>query len=361
MKISMISKAIGKEKLNVEIDPCIESICSRYVLDVVSRLLGCRSLLGCGLKRKEVESYLYKLGYISSIEEEAVKESGVKGKKCILPFCGEILNSCHGIKLNYGLYSQCMNDRDGNGRYCKTCEKQGKKNSTGKPTYGDITERMDVSWRDKKGKEAVRYANVMDKLEITREMAEKSASGWGIVIPELEFEIKEVKRGRPKKSVAVSDTDSEASVEPKKRGRPRKEKSVISELSPGDDLIAGLIKEAKEKSQTDVSILDDNKEEELYTKEVKSLPDSGKVDEVIGELKEDIKVEQEEEEDDDEEEEEDDDEEEELEVEKWKHPKTGVEYYITEDNILYSMESEPVGRWNPDSGEIEKILDLEED
>ena len=214
---------------------------------------------------------------------------------------------------------------------------------------------MDVSWRDKKGKEAVRYANVMDKLEITREMAEKSASGWGIVIPELEFEIKEVKRGRPKKSVAVSDTDSEASVEPKKRGRPRKEKSVISELSPGDDLIAGLIKEAKQKSESDVTILDEKKEEEWYTKEQKSLRASGKGDELMGELKEDIKVEQEEEDD------EEDDEEEELEVEKWKHPKTGVEYYITEDNILYSMESEPVGRWNPDSGEIEKILDLEED
>jgi hypothetical protein len=276
-----------------------------------------------------------------------VEKEGVKGKKCILPFCGEILNSCHGIKLNYGLYSQCMNDRDGNGRYCKTCEKQGKKNSTGKPTYGDITERMDVNWRDKKGKEPVRYANVMDKLEITREMAEKSASGWGIVIPEFEFEIKEVKRGRPKKSVAVSDTDSEASVEPKKRGRPRKEKSVISELSPGDDLIAGLIKEAKQKSQSDVSILDEKKEE------VKSLP-AQESDTVIGELKRDIKVEQEQEE-------EEDDEEEELEVEKWKHPKTGVEYYITEDNILYSMESEPVGRWNADSGEIEEILDLEED
>ena len=351
MKISMISKAIGTEKLNVEVDPCIESICSRYVLDVVSRLLGCRSLVGCGLKDVEVKEYLYKLGYISMeevVEKSCVKSGGVggvKGKKCILPFCGEILNSCHGIKLNYGLYSQCMNDRDGNGRYCKTCEKQGKKNSTGKPTYGDITERMDVNWRDKKGKEPVRYANVMDKLEITREMAEKSASGWGIVIPEFEFEIKEVKRGRPKKSVAVSDTDSEASVEPKKRGRPRKEKSVISELSPGDDLIAGLIKEAKQKSQSDVSILDEKKEE------VKSLP-AQESDTVIDELKRDIKVEQEEEEDD---------EEEELEVEKWKHPKTGVEYYITEDNILYSMESEPVGRWNPDSGEIEKILDLEED
>ncbi len=361
MKISAISKAIGTEKLNVEVDPCIESICSRYVLDVVSRLLGCSGLVGCGLKENEVKEYLYKLGYIS---REDVKsggvvggvKGGVKGKKCILPFCGEILNSCHGIKLNYGLYSQCMNDRDGNGRYCKTCEKQGKKNSTGKPTYGDITERMDVNWRDKKGKEAVRYANVMDKLEITREMAEKSASGWGIVIPELEFEIKEVKRGRPKKSVAVSDTDSEASVEPKKRGRPRKEKSVISELSPGDDLIAGLIKEAKQKSQTDVPILDDKKEEEWYTKQVKSLRASGKGDELMGELKEDIKVD-----DKVEQEEEEEEEEEELEVEKWKHPKTGVEYYITEDNILYSMESEPVGRWNPDSGEIEEILDLEED
>ena len=103
-------------------------------------------------------------------------------------------------------------------------------------------------------------------------------------------------------------------------------------------------------------ILDDKKEEEWYTKEVKSLRASGKGDELMGELKEDIKVD-----DKVEQEEEEEEEEEELEVEKWKHPKTGVEYYITEDNILYSMESEPVGRWNPDSGEIEEILDLEED
>ena len=69
----------------------------------------------------------------------------------------------------------------------------------------------------------------------------------------IEFEIKEVKRGRPKKTVAVSDTDSEVSLEPKKRGRPRKDKRVVSELSPGDDLIAGLIKEAKEKDFPDIT------------------------------------------------------------------------------------------------------------
>ena len=98
------------------------------------------------------------------------------------------------------------------------------KSGTGKPTYGDISERINKGkeWRDKKGKEAVRYANVMDKLEISREQAEKEASRFGLTIREIEFEMKEVKRGRPKKSVEVSDTESEISVEPKKRGRPRK-------------------------------------------------------------------------------------------------------------------------------------------
>ena len=57
----------------------------------------------------------------------------------------------------------------------------------------------------------------------------------------------------------------------------------------------------------------------------------------------------------------DEEDEEEVEVEKFTDPKTGIEYYKTEDNILYSMDSEPVGRWNAESQEVEKILDLEED
>ncbi|MBU94966.1 MAG: hypothetical protein CL669_05175 [Balneola sp.] len=360
MQVNMVS--VEKKRLNENEYDSIKGICSEYVLDVLDRLC-----VGRGLCLVDVKEYLYKLGYISDVSSSEKScslrgvDRGKKGKKCILPFCGSILNSCHGIKLNYGLYSQCMNDRDGNGRYCKTCEKQGKKNSTGKPNYGDITERMDVNWRDKKGKEAVRYANVMDKLEITREMAEKSASGWGIVIPELEFEIKEVKRGRPRKSVAVSDTESEASVEPKKRGRPRKEKSVISELSPGDDLIAGLIKEAKEKSETS----EKNKGDKKNSEEVKSLESSAKEDSVMSRLNKDTErvspEDRREDRDDEDQDDEEDDEDEQVEVSKWHHPKTGVEYYITDDNILYSMESEPVGRWNEDTGEIEKILDLEED
>ena len=261
MSIMMVETSGIIDKISLVEKKEISSICVSYVLGVVKRV----SVI-YGIDISEMLVYLGSKGYSINENENENEECreivGIKGKKCILPFCGKILDSCHGIKLNYGLYSQCMNERVVNGRYCKTCEKQGKKNSTGKPTYGDITERISNmdNWRDKKGKEAIRYANVMDKLEITREMAEKSALEWGVTIPEKEFEIKEVKRGRPKKSVAVSDTDSEVSIEPKKRGRPRINKTVISELSPGDDLIAGLIKEAKKTKDT-IPILDKNEEE----------------------------------------------------------------------------------------------------
>lgn len=325
---------------------------------------------GCDMLNEwigELQSVGFRVG------SEEVKESRVLGKsKCIIPFCGsKISGRCSGIKLNYGLYSQCMNEISDSDVYCKTCSKQGVKSGTGKPTYGDISERIDKGkeWRDKKGKEAVRYANVMDKLEISREQAEKEASRFGLTIPEIEFEMKEVKRGRPKKSVEVSDTESEISVEPKKRGRPRKEKQVVSSLSPGDDLIAGLIKSAKSTvaSEGHMPTFLDNAAEHVANN---VHPDAEWPDELrekaatimadAPEVKSEVKpkpsspqpssIESDDEED-----------EQEVEVEKFTDPKTGIEYYKTEDNILYSMESEPVGRWNPESQEVEKILDLEED
>ena len=209
----------------------------------------------------------------------------------------------------------------------------------------------------------------MDKLEISREEAEKEARRFGLTIPEIEFEMKEVKRGRPKKSVEVSDTDSEISVEPEKRGRPSKEKQVVSSLTPGDDLIAGLIKSAKGTiaSEGHMPTFLNNAEEHLANNvhvdaqwpdelREKAATIMADVPEVKSEVKSDksspepsIK------------ESDDEKDEEEVEVEKFTDPKTGTEYYKTEDNILYSMESEPVGRWNPETQEVEEVLDLEED
>ena len=291
------------------------------------------------INEKEAKSYL---GWEDEKKNEKNSQmsNASENKKMVLPFCGVVIdNCCFGIKLNYGLYSQCLNKKDKTD-FCKTCTNQGIKNGTERPTYGTIQERIQIgsAFRDPKGKEVARFANVMEKLGITREQAEKEAKKLGITIPEEEFELKVVKRGRPKKNVEVADTDTESNVStPKKRGRPKKEKSVVSELSSDDQLIAGLIKEANLEKKEEKSSKIEN------TKEIKHV-----------EKKEEK---QEKKNDDD-----DDDDDEEIEVERFKDPTTGIDYYKTEDNILYSMDQEPVGRWNPKTKKVEDLdLDLDED
>ena len=380
------SKVIVKTVENIKEESIKESI----PLSDRCVLYGCRSGVSSGVRGLEVvDSYMFSVisrlnkwvgrgelsEWISELQglgfkvgsSEIVKESRVLGKsKCIIPFCGvKISGRCSGIKLNYGLYSQCMNEISDSDVYCKTCSKQGVKSGTGKPTYGDISERIDKGkeWRDKKGKEAVRYANVMDKLEISREEAEKEATRFGLTIPEIEFEMKEVKRGRPKKSVEVSDTDSEISVEPKKRGRPRKEKQVVSSLSPGDDLIAGLIKSAKSTvaSEGHMPTFLDNAAEHVANNVHPDAQWPDELREKAATIMADAPGPKPNPSPQPSSSESDEEDEEEVEVEKFTDPKTGIEYYKTEDNILYNMESEPVGRWNAESQEVEKILDLEED
>ena len=148
-------------------------------------------------------------------EEEDDKEKKRIKNKIILPFCGKINSECcNAIKLNYGLYTQCLNNINRKSIYCKTCSKQCIKNEKSKPIYGTIQERLDagINFKDPKGKPAVRYANVMEKLNITKESAIEEASKLGLTIPKEEFDLKVVKRGRPKKSVAVSDTDSDSNT-----------------------------------------------------------------------------------------------------------------------------------------------------
>ena len=175
-------------------------------------------------------------------EKEKNKE---KGKKIMLPFCGRIDDErCQGIKINYGLFTQCENNIFQK-NLCKTCHKQSEKNSDGKPNYGTIDERLDKNYKDKNGKQPIKYSKFMEIMNITREMAEKEAEEQGVTIPEEEFEIKKTSRGRPKKSTSTTDTSDEESIaEPKKRGRPPKEKKVIENGNVGDDLIKNLIEEA---------------------------------------------------------------------------------------------------------------------
>ena len=183
-----------------------------------------------------------------------------------LPFCGQAVDGwCLGLRLNHGLHSQCTMERLAGGDYCKTCQKQCDKNASGKPTYGCVADRMAcelLEYRDPKAhKQTLPFANVMSKLNITREAAEAEALKFGLTIPEEHFVERSSRRGRPKKDASASDTDSESGdSKPKKRGRPKKEKKVIA-ASVGDDLIASLVASAKKASTPTPSVVSNSEED----------------------------------------------------------------------------------------------------
>lgn len=183
-----------------------------------------------------------------------------------LPFCGQAVEDwCLGLRLNHGLHSQCTMERLAGGDYCKTCQKQCDKNASGKPTYGCVADRTAcpiLEYRDPKAhKQTLPFANVMSKLNITREAAEAEALKFGLTIPEEHFVERASRRGRPKKDASASDTDSESGdSKPKKRGRPKKEKKVIA-ASVGDDLIASLVASAKKASTPTPSVVSNSEED----------------------------------------------------------------------------------------------------
>jgi hypothetical protein len=193
---------------------------------------------------------------VKEVKEKVVKEK--KGKtekkevpKMVLPFCGRVVEEwCEGVKLNHGLYSQCVNEKSASGeKYCKTCKKQAAGNESGKPTLGDISERMSVSseaYRAAKGKKCVVYAVVLKKLKIEKAEAVAEALKFGLEIPEEEFEMPKSQRGRPKKlSESESVKSGSDDGEKKRRGRPKKNKTVAATTSDDtDDLIASLVAEA---------------------------------------------------------------------------------------------------------------------
>ena len=262
-------------------------------------------------------------------EKEKNKE---KEKKIMLPFCGRIDDErCQGIKINYGLYTQCENNIFQK-NLCKTCHKQSEKNSDGKPNYGTIDERLDKNYKDKNGKQPIKYSKFMDKMNITREMAEKEAEEQGVTIPEEEFEIKKTSRGRPKKSTSTTDTSDEESIaEPKKRGRPPKEKKVIENGNVGDDLIKNLIEEAN-KSEPKKEATPEPKKEATPEPKKEATPQPDNDDES-------------------------DDEEETVVV-----PFTfkGVKYLKASDNTVYDINThEEVGVWDEEKQEI--VPDEDED
>ena len=209
------------------------------------------AIRACATEYKfDAEEAITKFGMVTVLDgkskkaaKKAAKVSVVKPSMC-LPFCGSAIEGlCWGVKLNRGLYTQCMMMPVGETQFCTTCTRQAAQNESGKPNYGTIQERIEkgAEWKDPKGKAPVNYGNVMLKMDIKKEDAIAEAAKFGWEIAEEQFEVVKAKKGRPAKAKEPKDPNAPA----KKRGRPKKTKAVVATGNTGDDIIANLVAQAQ--------------------------------------------------------------------------------------------------------------------
>ena len=234
-----------------------------FAIDVI-RQLNSEGVLTCGVDEAMKLFDFDGVSVVSSRSKASKKRESAKASRggekksskpqitakpsVVLPFCGTIVDDwCAGVKFNHGLHTQCTQGRCKGDRYCKTCRKHADNSATGKPPYGDIEDRANygVDYRDPKGKLTIPYANIVEKMGINIDAAHAAAATLSWTIPAEQLVKRVAKRGRPAKSAAVSDTDSETDGETstkKKRGRPAKAKVVKAQTQ--EDQIAQLVAEA---------------------------------------------------------------------------------------------------------------------
>jgi len=197
-----------------------------------------------------------------------VKEKEKKEEKELLfplPFTGVLKEGCcKGLRQNHGLLTQC--EKRVEEKYCVRCERESKKNGSGKPDRGSVEDRISAyregkEFRDPKGRAPIAYAKVMKKLKLTESMVKEEALRQGLVLNESDLKMPESNRGRPKKNKNLTtDTDSEVSKK-KGRGRPKKAEKEV-EVKKTEDLFAKLISDAKTKQTEEVVVEEEEEEEE---------------------------------------------------------------------------------------------------
>ena len=246
--------------MSAAVERGMRSASVEFAVGVIEKLFSEGALTCSLLEAKELFDF-DSVAVVSSRSKASKKrESSKTAKKVkkitakptvLLPFCGEIVGDwCQGVKLSFGLHTQCTMGRCGEDTYCKTCRKHADNSATGKPPYGDINDRAEfvVDYRDPKGKMTLPYANVVEKQGISMEAAVAAAATMGWTIPAEQLVKRTSKRGRPAKSAAVSDSDSDDETPKKKRGRPSKAK--VAEPTQ-DDQIAQLVAEAYAETTTE--------------------------------------------------------------------------------------------------------------
>ena len=167
---------------------------------------------------------------VSEVEKSQPQTPCKKGK-FVLPWSGIAdENCCQGLKNNYGIFTQCMNPKVTDCRFCKQCVVAIAKNGDEHPC-GTVVERLEVGineYKDPKGKKVVHYTQYMKRMNITKDDVLQLADGK--FVDPSHFVSSNSKRGRPKKNnIILHDSDDD---DKKKPGRPKK--IFNNEPSPTD-------------------------------------------------------------------------------------------------------------------------------
>lgn len=192
---------------------CIEECGKRYGFDSKEeiRLQGLDVVVVSVSSKKEVKVKEVSSSSSSKVLKKEVSSSSKE--KWLKPFISSCVSEdgCKGLEYNRGLFTQCKKSRMENGKYCNGCQKEADKSTTGCPDSGTVEERMSCGlyeFKDPKGRKAVRYTKVLEKLKISKESVLSEASKENIEIPTEHLESEKKSSGRPKKKsdvIAVND------------------------------------------------------------------------------------------------------------------------------------------------------------
>ena len=165
------------------------------------------------LKRMNIDS----LFIVEKSSKKVEKVEKVKKVVIPMPFSKSLIKEegCCGLSYNHGLFTQCEKKKMSNGSYCVTCQSEGDKNTSGEPNNGTISERLEkelYEFKDPKGRKAISYLKVLEKLKLTKEAALAEGNRLNIEINEAHLtelvKEKKITRGRPKKSKKIVEAEN---------------------------------------------------------------------------------------------------------------------------------------------------------
>ena len=185
---------------------CISEVASRHGFDAEKEIqaLGLENL---SLIRKQMAK--------RTVVTKEKKPREPKKSAFPLPFFAENVNTdgCQGLAYNRGLFTQCTKNKCETGLYCKGCQIEADKNSSGAPDCGNVSSRLATGlyeFKDPKGRSPISYIKVIKKLNITLEQVSEETGKTGKTVPQEHLVVVEKKlsgRGRPKKISAVETDD----------------------------------------------------------------------------------------------------------------------------------------------------------